>query len=641
MKVVSSYSVRVVVAVSLAAAITFAAVAIWRSSRAVRLANEEFAARHQFRFVSQPFSAPANPGFETVSSPKTFVQAAYFQEHLYLAGPAGLSEYDAAGSLLHQYLAGNELPGSPLVGLASGVLADSREPELVIATANDGILAFNGRSFRQILPSNPEVRSITSILPTASGHLLFGTGKRGVLVYDGKRIEVLHPLLDSFYVTTLAGSESDLWVGTLDRGVLHFHSGAVEKLSEQQGLPDRQVLSLAISGDTTYVGTATGVAVFDDGRFARVLAPGVLATALLATSSVIYVGSEDQGVIPVALQGHSTNSLGGNAEQMDDVRQIFRSADTIYAVARNGIFRLTPHAYGWNRVLESGTAVLTDRNISALSGDANGQLWVGYFDRGLDLVASDGRRVRHVEDEHVFCVNRIFPEPKSGTIDVATANGVVRFNESGNRQQILTRADGLIAEHVTDIASYRDGLALATPAGLTFLDPSGAHSMYAFHGLVNNHVYALGVFGDELMAGTLGGISALSQGNVRVNYTTATSNLKHNWITAIVRVGPEWMVGTYGAGVLGLDSSGKFHSFDIASGPFEINPNAMLVTPDFVLAGSLGAGLYVYDGHSSRWSVIRNGLPSLNVTAFTSLNGFIYVGTDNGLVRIPEQKLHL
>jgi ligand-binding sensor domain-containing protein len=142
------------------------------------------------------------------------------------------------------------------------------------------------------------------------------------------------------------------------------------------------------------------------------------------------------------------------------------------------------------------------------------------------------------------------------------------------------------------------------------------------------------------MAGTLGGISVLDKGTVAANYTTATSNLKHNWITAVVPVGPDWMVGTYGAGVLGLDRSGHFHSFAKASGNFAVNPNAMLVTPNYVLAGTLGNGLYLYDRQSGRWSVIDRGLPSLNVTALARGNGYIYVGTDNGLVRIPEHKLH-
>src|ERR1035437_89399 len=640
MKLRSLVSVRAAIVVGLTVALALGTLVIWRSLRAMRSAAEDVRAEHEFRFAVRPLASALNAGFEAVSSPAVFLQAARFQDHLYIAGPAGLQEYTPEGSLLHQYAVGAELPGSPLVALAPAVLADSPEPELIVATANDGLLAFNGRAFRQILPAGADARAITAILPAPSGHLLIGTRKRGVLVYDGKRITVLHPTLDAFYVTALAGNESNLWVGTLNHGVLHFHAGATDSFAEAQGLPDPQVQSLAISGDTTYAGTATGVAVFSGGRFSRVLAPGVLATALLATPTQFYVGSEDQGVIVIPLEGRRPNPNLGPGAQLAEVRQLFTSGDAVFAVARNGLYRMNPHAFGWQRVLQAGTTVLTDRNISALAVDSSGRLWVGYFDRGLDLLASDNSRARHVEDEHVFCVNRIFPDPKSGAIDVATANGLVRFDDSGSEQQVLTRADGLIADHVTDVVSYRDGLALATPAGLTFLDASGARSMYAFHGLVNNHVYTLGVSGDELMAGTLGGLSLLNKGDVMVNYTTATSGLKHNWITAVVRVGSEWMVGTYGAGVLGLDRSGRFHSFEIASGQFEVNTNAMLVPPGYVLAGTLGKGLYLCDRQSGRWSVIDTGLPSLNVTALAIGNGYIYVGTDNGLVRIPEQKLH-
>src|SRR5580658_943432 len=633
-------SARVAVVVGLSVAVALAALVMWRSSRALRSAAEEVRSEHEFRFAVRPLASLLNTGFEAVGSPAVFLQAARFQDHLYLAGPAGLREYTPDGSLLHQYSAGGDLPGSPLVALATAILADSREAELIVATANNGLLAFNGRSFRQILPVSSDARAITAILPVASGHLLIGTKKRGVLVYDGNKITVLHLTLDAIYVTALAGNESDLWVGTLNRGVLHFHAGESDSFAEAQGLPDPQVLSLAISGDATYVGTATGVAVFSAGRFSRALAPGVLATALLATPTQLYVGSEDQGVIVIPLEGRRPNPSLGPGEQLTEVRQLFASGDAVFAVARSGVYRMNPHALGWQRVLEAGGGVLSDRNISALATDAAGRLWVGYFDRGLDLLASDNSRVRHVEDDHVFCVNRIFPDAKTGAVDVATANGLVRFDDSGSEQQVLTRADGLIADHVTDIVSYRDGLALATPAGLTFLDASGAHSMYAFHGLVSNHVYALGVSGDQLMAGTLGGLSLLNKGEVTANYTTTTSNLKHNWITAVVPVGAEWMVGTYGTGILGLDRSGNFHSYEIGSGQFEVNPNAMLVTANYVLAGTLGEGLYLYDRQSGRWSVVHDGLPSLNVTALAAANGYIYIGTDNGLVRIPEQKLH-
>jgi ligand-binding sensor domain-containing protein len=462
-----------------------------------------------------------------------------------------------------------------------------------------------------------------------------------VLLYDGKKITVLHPALSNLYVTSLAGTESDLWVGTLDQGVLHWHAGETDSFGEEQGLRDRQVQSIAVSGDTTFVGTMLGVAVFESGRFSRTLADGVLTTALLPRAGQLFVGSEDQGVIAIPLEGkHRPKAAPSQASELAEVHQLLAVDDAVLALTRSGLYRIGAHGLGWQPVLRPGAAVLSDRNVSALAADNKGRLWVGYFDRGLDRMESDHGPATHVENEHVFCVNRILPNSKDGTIDVATANGLVRFDAAGSQEQVLTRADGLIADHVTDVVSYQDGLALATPAGLTFLDATGARSMYAFQGLVNNHVYALGVSGDELMAGTLGGLSQLEKGDVQVSYTTATPGLKHNWITAVVPVGDEWMVGTYGAGLLGLDRYGHFHSFENATGPFEINSNAMLVTPSHVFAGTLGNGLYVYERASDRWFAVERGLPSANVTALALANGYLYVGTDNGLVRVQEQKLH-
>jgi ligand-binding sensor domain-containing protein len=449
--------------------------------------------------------------------------------------------------------------------------------------------------------------------------------------------------LNRLYVTALAGTESDLWVGTLDHGVYHWHAGAVESFGEEQGLPDRQVQCLTTSGEKTYVGTVLGVAVFDNGRFRQVLAPGVLTTSLLATDSNLIVGSEDQGVLTIPI-GSPPNGPhlphSGKTAELAEVRQLFVSENDIYVLSRDALYRMSARGLGWQQVLKPGPAILSDRNISALAADRSGRIWIGYFDRGLDLLEADAGRATHVENDHVFCINRIMPNGRTGTVEVATANGLVRFDSNARQQQVLTRADGLIADHVTDVAFYHDGLVVGTPAGLTFLDAAGPHSMYAFHGLVNNHVYALGVSGDEVMVGTLGGLSDINKETVRVNYTAgAGSGLKHNWITAVVPVGDEWIVGTYGAGVLRLDRSGRFQTFEKATASFEVNPNAMLVTPHHVFAGSLGNGLYVYDRDAARWTVITDGLPSLNVTALAESNGTIFAGTDNGLVKILEQKL--
>jgi ligand-binding sensor domain-containing protein len=613
----------------------------WRVSRALRLSRQELQAEREIAFTLKPLAPLRNPGFETVRSPEVFEQLAYFQDHLYVSGPAGLSEYDLGGALLREFPAGEDLPGSPLVTMSVGRLADATQPELILATADQGVLVFDGQRFRQIYPADADVRAVTAILPCADGHLLIGTKNRGVLVYDGKSIRELHPTLTHLYVQALAGSDVDLWVGTLDQGVKHWHAGTTESFSVEQGLPDQQVQAIALADEKAYVGTPAGVAEFDRGRFSRTLAKGVLVTALYVRGDQLWIGSEDQGVLRLPLAGRPNrpSAQGADDGDLDEVRQIEGTEDGVVVLTRARVFSVKANGFGWREVLKPQAAVLTDRNVSALAHDRSGQLWVGYFDRGLDILPDGPLRTVHVEDEHVFCVNRILPDQTSPNVEVATANGLVRFGASGKPQQVLGTADGLIAEHVTDVAAYRGGLAVATPAGITFLDSEGARSMYSFHGLVNNHVYALGVSEDDLMVGTLGGLSEVSNGVVRTNFRAGDSGLKQNWITAVVRVGEEWMVGTYGSGVMELDGAGRFYRYETATAPVEINPNAMLVTPDHVFAGTLGQGLYVYDRANERWTTVRDGLPSTNVTALAESSGYIYVGTDNGLVRIQESRI--
>jgi hypothetical protein len=317
-----------------------AGVVAWRASRALRLATQEVRSEGEMRFISRPLPEPEEQGFESISTPAVFFQAARFLGDLYIAGPAGLSQYSPSGTLIKHYAVGRELPSSSLVAMAPALLADSREPELVIATAQDGLLAFNGRAFRQIFPQDASARTITSVLPAASGHVLLGTRKRGVLLYDGKKITLLHPTLSNLYVTTLAGTETDLWIGTLNQGVLHWHAGQTDTFGEEQGLPDRQVLAIAVSGDKTFVGTVLGVAVFEDGRFSRTLADGVLTTALLPTAGQLLVGSEDQGVIAIPLEGrHRPNPAPADPSHLEEVHELLAMDDAVFALTRSGLYR--------------------------------------------------------------------------------------------------------------------------------------------------------------------------------------------------------------------------------------------------------------------------------------------------------------
>jgi hypothetical protein len=622
------------------AALAIAASAFWQASQTLHRATLQAAAESEIALSVIHLNRQPLGGIGRISSPAVFNDAIEFQGNLYLAGPGGLYVFGPYSREIARYRTGLELPPHPLTRLATGFLANSNQPGLFIATRGGGLLTFDGRTFNQILPAPAACRDVTAVLPLSNRHLLLGAAKNGLLIYDGKRLRVFQLKVAGFRVTALAGTAADFWIGTMDRGVLHWHGGQVDHFGEEEGLPDPQVLSLAANGDAVYVGTPMGVAQFVDGRFNRVLAKGYMARSLFVNGRMIEVGTVDEGTLEIPLRADP--SLSTRPVVLDLNSEILRFLDVdsrLAALARNGLYELDQNAGGWKRVVGQGGSLLTDSNISALAFDSLGRLWIGYFDHGLDILPPEGRRVTHVEDEHVFCVNRIVCDRENSQTLVATANGLALFDSVGRERQVLGRADGLISNHVTDVVLDKNGMTVATPAGITMIDASGARSLYAFQGLVSNHVYALAASGGRLLAGTLGGLSLLENGQVLANFTTTNSGLKRNWITAIVAVGGDSFVGTYGAGVLLFDSTGHWQTFDDATGPFEVNSNAMLHDGNFVYAGTRGRGLLIYDRTRERWSRLTDGLPSMNVTAIEVHGNSVYLGTDDGLVRISEEYL--
>jgi ligand-binding sensor domain-containing protein len=614
----------------------WAGVALWSARRAASIATQRVSADSLAGFSIRLFN-PASAPVAVLASGDLARDGVSFEGTLYVAGAGGVAEYLADGSLGRRFRPGVELPPAPVTALAAGVLPNLSGRELLIGTGGEGLIVFDGSRLRQMRPDDAVARKITALLPTASGRLLLGTESAGVLAYDGQRLQVFHPSLAHLRVTALAGDAADLWVGTLDQGAVHWHAGEVDRWNQSNGLPDTQVLAIQAADDLAFVGTPVGVAVFRAGRFDRVLAPGVFANALLRRERELLIGTFDEGVVRVPLEARPVRPAAlARGLTGGSVRRLFEAGGAVFALTDSGLRQLRGEG-SWAPASPPPASQLTNANISALAVDSGGRLWVGYFDRGLDIV--DAGRVTHLEDDTLFCINRIAIDEEKRQVAVATANGLALFDASGKLRQVLHQREGLAADHVTDVRFIHGEMVAATPAGLTFFDAGGAHSVSAFQGLVSNHVYALGADGDALLAGTLGGLSVLTRGAVTASYTTANSRLKHNWVTAIARVGEDWFVGTYGAAVMRLTPSGIWEQFDDLKTAAVINPNAMLTSTAHVYAGTLGSGLLVYDRDKGRWRTTVTGLPSMNVTALAASGGNLYIGTDNGLVRIAEEAI--
>ncbi|MBL8177698.1 MAG: hypothetical protein JNK48_23675 [Bryobacterales bacterium] len=621
------------------AAVSVVAVGVWLRQAQNELELAESALRREGEIgFSESAVERAPAAFEPIGTASGFRDVALFQDDLWIITASSLEQRSPQGDVVRVFTTGRDLPPAPLAKMAAGLAGAAAHRQLFLATAGEGLLVFDGSGFRQIRAQAQGYRQLTALLPLETGQVLLGTARNGVLAWDGRRLSVFHPSLAGLPVTALGGKLDDLWIGTLDQGVIHLRAGEVTRIGSAQGLPDNHVLSIAVEGSDVWVGTPMGVGKIGGGRFERTYAEGFFANAILPREGRLLIGTLEEGVLEIdasARRPHADLPLVGR--QQGHVEKLFEAGGELHALFRDGLSRRSAGRSAWIRVGKPQPAPLTDGNIAALAAEAGGKLWVGYFDRGLDILLPNAAAAIHREDDRLFCVNRILPGRDGAAI--GTANGLVFTDSSGQTRRILTREEGLIATHVTDLVEDGAGLIAATPAGISFLTPSGPQSIYAFHGLVNNHVYTLTRLGTRLVAGTLGGVSVLENGVVAASYTTANSPLRQNWISASAAAGSDWFIGTYGAGVYRFDGA-TWHSFPDLRGQIEINPNAMLATSVAVYAGTLHRGLAVYGRASNRWNFVVRGLPSTNVTALTYSDGFVYIGTDNGIVRIAESGLH-
>jgi ligand-binding sensor domain-containing protein len=596
----------------------YSGAALWRAKESEERAASVLARIQMVAATDRWRDAPPPSGFEPLPTPADFRAAT----GRFIAAANGLLAWNPDGTIAEQWRCGWELPPAPLTALVQ--VGDV----LWIATEGEGVLALEGGKLRHIRPVVKTYGTVRALLPVASGAMLWGTDT-GVLRSDGKGLNIAHPALARIAVTALAGKEEDLYIGTRANGLWRWHAGQLDQFGEAEGLPDPHVQTVAVTEDSVVAGTPVGAALFRGGKFERKLAEGFFVRSALIDGETLYAGTLEDGLVTTPLGARGRAVVTGKQE----IRQVVSPSRLL---TRRELLVVE---HGREETLVAAPAgLLTDGNVSALAMDGAGRLWVGYFDRGLDILGTDGK-VSHFENDRLFCVNRIVHAPDRTA--VATANGLLYFDAAGRQRQVVTREDGLIATHVTDVLLAESAVLAATPAGLTIFDRSGARSLNAFHGLGNNHLYSLARRGEEIFCGTLGGITRIQQGVVRVSHSTANSGLRANWVTAMAVAGGDVYVGTYGGGVQRLDGNNAWQDYKDLPADVVVNPGAMMATAAGVYAGTLKHGLLCFDRARLRWRQITDGLPSANVTALAWANGSLYAGTDNGLVKIAEGVLHV
>jgi hypothetical protein len=215
---------------------------------------------------------------------------------------------------------------------------------------------------------------------------------------------------------------------------------------------------------------------------------------------------------------------------------------------------------------------------------------------------------------------------------IGATNGIYELGKDGSLVKRQTRKEGLIHNNVTALLVDKDRVYAATAAGLSKIKDDSILSIYAFHGLVNNHLYTLAKGRAGVGVGTLGGLCEVGgkDGLTVHQCWTEKQGMPHPWVTALLSWKGGWLVGTYGGGVSSIGKQGdlvQLNGFQNTS----VNLNAGAVGKNAAFFGTLKKGL-LYTNDGKNLQAVKGELPSLNVTSVSLNDSRIAIGTDAGLV---------
>ena len=328
------------------------------------------------------------------------------------------------------------------------------------------------------------------------------------------------------------------------------------------------------------------------------------------------------------------------------VRRVFAVGERLVADTASGLAERVNDSW---RVISrrSQQESFGNAHVGALAA-YRGRMVVGFFDGGLAELAPAPSRgpltSASRSDEEDPMILRAFDQRGSaavwavnglleagGVLHIASLRGAFRFDGSN-----VTPVEGSGAAF--SLASTRGGVAVGFGEGVLLPE---RRLLSAFHGLPGNQATALASVGEGLLVGTPSGLGYVEGLKVRWRVASGEGRLPHPWVTAILPMEGSVLIGTYGGGLTrrvgGMSDKGEWKPFAETAG-LKVNTGCLVNAGGRVYAGTDGTGLFRLNLDGSRFEALKLSLPSPRVTALFERDGFLYIGTDEGLTRWPVER---
>ncbi|MBV6478425.1 MAG: hypothetical protein HGGPFJEG_01180 [Ignavibacteria bacterium] len=152
---------------------------------------------------------------------------------------------------------------------------------------------------------------------------------------------------------------------------------------------------------------------------------------------------------------------------------------------------------------------------------------------------------------------------------------------------------------------------------------NGGNWTAANNGLTDGHVRALGISGNNIFAGTRGGVFISTNNGNSWNTINGPTN-----VTTIAISGNNMFVGTYHEGVYLSANGGAL----MLVGLENRNIMALAASGNNVFAGTDDYGIYLSTNSGGNWALANNGITGdMDIHSFAIISSNVFAGTEDGV----------
>jgi signal transduction histidine kinase/ligand-binding sensor domain-containing protein len=301
------------------------------------------------------------------------------------------------------------------------------------------------------------------------GRLLMAVHNAGLMRLVGEEVRP-HPIRISDSNKLLRDRDGSLWIGTIERGLIHIHDGRMDTFTQSDGLSGDIVLSLFEDREgSVWVATTGGLDRFRELPVSTIsvregLPSDVTSAVLAASDGSVWIATHDG--LARWQNGKVRTYLRANGLPDDSVQSLFQDrSGRIWAFTDRGLGYFGRRGYIAVHGVPGG-------EVNSITGDDAGNLWLSGQQTLLHL--RDGRLVERIPWSHFGNhqnVSVLLSDPKRGGLWLGFwQSGGVSYLKDGRVSASYGTADGLSGGHVADLRLEDGALWVATMGGVSRIE---------------------------------------------------------------------------------------------------------------------------------------------------------------------------